>query len=169
VTAVVLVGLMGAGKSSVGSVVAARTGMAFVDVDVAIAEQTGMTVRQLWEQGGEPAYRHLESKVVLSTLSEKQNAVLAAPGGVVLDPSVRKALTGAFVVWLRTDPATLSSRVQHDDRRPLLGEHPLDVLADMAHKRSDFYEEVADLTIDTDTRDVETIATRIVEALDKQA
>ena len=168
-TAIVLVGLMGAGKSSVGSVVAARTGMAFVDVDVAIAEQTGKTVRQLWEQGGEPAYRRLESKVVLDTLGENPDVVLAAPGGVILDPSVRDALTGAFVVWLRTDPATLSSRVRQDDHRPLLGEHPLDVLTDMAHERSGLYEEVAELTIDTDSQDVETIANRIVEALDKRA
>ena len=85
-TAIVLVGLMGAGKSSVGSVVAARTGMTFVDVDVAMAEQTGKTVRELWEQGDEPAYRHLESKVALDTLAENQDVVLAAPGGVVPRP-----------------------------------------------------------------------------------
>ena len=107
-TAVVLVGLMGAGKSSVGSVVAARMGVTFVDVDVAIVGGTGKTVRELWEQGGEPAYRYLESKVVLDTLAEERDVVLAAPGGVVLDPAVRAALADAFVVWLRTNPATLA-------------------------------------------------------------
>jgi shikimate kinase len=166
VTAVVLVGLMGAGKSSVGSEVAARMGMTFVDVDVAIVERTGKTVRELWERGGESAYRHLESKVVLDTLAEKRDVVLAAPGGVVLDPVVRTALANAFVVWLRTDPATLASRVRLDDHRPLLGEHPQDVLTTMAHERSGIYEDLADLAIDTDHEDVEAIASRIVSALD---
>jgi shikimate kinase len=166
VTAVVLVGLMGAGKSSVGSVVASRMGVTFVDVDAAILERTGKTVRELWEQAGESGYRYLESKVVLDTLAEERDVVLAAPGGVVLDPAVRTALADAFVVWLRTDPATLASRVRLDDHRPLLGEHPQDVLTDMEHERSGIYEDLADLVIDTDHEDVETIAGRIVGALD---
>ena len=165
-TAVVLVGLMGAGKSSVGSVVAARMGMTFVDVDIAIVQRAGKTVRELWEQGGEPAYRYLESTVVLETLAEERDVVLAAPGGVVLDPAVRAALADAFVVWLRTDPATLANRVRLDDHRPLLGEHPQDVLTSMEHQRSGIYEGLADLVIDTDHEDVETIAGRIVGALD---
>ena len=167
-TAVVLVGLMGAGKSSVGSVVAARMGVTFVDVDVAIVGGTGKTVRELWEQGGEPAYRYLESKVVLDTLAEERDVVLAAPGGVVLDPAVRAALADAFVVWLRTDPATLASRVRLDDHRPLLGDHAQDVLTTMEHERSGIYEGLADLVIDTDHEDVETIAGRIVSALDNR-
>jgi shikimate kinase len=167
VTAVVLVGLMGAGKSSVGSVVAAHMGVTFVDVDVAIVEQTGKTVRELWEQGGESAYRNLESKVVLDALAEKRDVVLAAPGGVVLDPAVRAALADAFVVWLRTDPATLASRVRLDDHRPLLGEHPQDVLTTMAHERSEIYEGLADLMINTDHEGVEAIARRIAGALDR--
>ena len=153
---------MGAGNSAV----AARTGMAFVDVDIAIAEQTGKTVRELWEQGGEPAYRQLESKVVLDTLAENQDVVLAAPGGVVLDPAVRKALADAFVVWLRTDPATLSKRVGHDDHRPLLGEHPLDVLTSMSRDRSGLYEEVSNFVVDTDDEDVEATADCVLDAFD---
>lgn len=127
---------MGAGESSVASAVAERTGMAFVDVDIAIAEQTGKAVCELWEQDGEPAYRQLESKVVLDTLDEKRGVVPAAPGGVVFDPTVRDALADAFVVWLRTDPTTLSNRVRHDDDRPLLGEQPLDLLTSLARDRS---------------------------------
>jgi shikimate kinase len=169
VTAVVLVGLMGAGKSSVGSEVAARRGVTFVDVDAAIVERTGKTVRELWEQGGESAYRHLESKVVLDTLAEKRDVVLAAPGGVVLDPAVRAALADAFVVWLRTDPAILASRVRLDDHRPLLGEHPQDVLTTMAQERSGIYEGLADLVIDTDHDGVEAIAGRIFAALDDRS
>ena len=109
---VVLVGLMGSGKSSVGALVAARTGRAFVDVDIVIARETGKTVRELWEAGGEAAYRRLESEAVLRVLAGQAPSVLAAPGGVVLDPTVRAALAGHFVVWLRTRPTTLAGRVR---------------------------------------------------------
>ena len=163
-TTVALVGLMGAGKSSVGQLVAARTGRPFVDVDVAIVERTGQTVRQLWEEGGEVAYRHLESEIVVESL--RRDVVLAAPGGVVLDPAVRAALAGAYVVWLRADPTTLALRVQHDDHRPLLGEHPREVLATMARDRAELYEQIADAVVDTDNLDAATVAGLVVELLE---
>ncbi len=106
----VVVGLMGSGKSTVGALVANRTGGRLVDVDVVIAEETGKTVRELWEEGGEDAYRG-QSGAVLRTLADDTPSVLAAPGGVVLDPAVRAALAGHIVVWLRTTPAALASRV----------------------------------------------------------
>ena len=77
---VVLVGLMGSGKSTVGALVATRTGRAFVDVDIVIAQETGKTVRELWEEGGEAAYRKLESEAVLRVLAGDAPSVLAAPG-----------------------------------------------------------------------------------------
>lgn len=163
-TTVALVGLMGAGKSSVGQLVAARTGRPFVDVDVAIVERTGQTVRQLWEEGGEVAYRHLESEVVLESL--RRDVVLAAPGGVVLDPAVRAALAGAYVVWLRADPTTLALRVQHDDHRPLLGEHPREVLTTMARDRAELFEQIADAVVDTDNLDAATVSGLVVELLE---
>jgi shikimate kinase len=165
VTALVLVGLMGAGKSHVGRLVAEEKGWRMVDVDAAITAETGLSVRQIWEAGGEPAYRHLESKVVLDTLRDGAPAVLAAPAGAVLDPAVRAALRGAFVIWLRTDPATLAGRVQPGDHRPLLGERPLDVFTTQAHDRSHLYEEVADAIIDTDHLDVGAVAEKVLELL----
>jgi len=147
---VVLVGLMGSGKSTVGALVAGRTGRTFVDVDAAIGRETGRTVRELWEEGGEEAYRRLESDAVLRVLHDDTPSVLAAPGGVVLDPSVRSALAGNVVVWLRTRPSTLAGRVQPGDHRPLLGDHPAEALAAMAATRSDLYAQVATATVDTD-------------------
>jgi shikimate kinase len=130
---------------------------------------TGKTVRQLWKGGGEAAYRRLESETVLQTLAGRPDAVLAAPGGVVLDPDVRAALAQAFVVWLRADPATLSGRVQRDDHRPLLGEHPQQVLTTLERERAGLYEGVADLVVDTDHQDPATVAGQIVQALRDQA
>jgi len=161
---VVLVGLMGAGKSTVGALVAEKAGLTYVDVDRIIESRTGRTVRELWEQGGEAAYRKLESDVVLETL-HRDDVVLAAPGGVVLDPVVRSALEPAFVVWLRAEPATLAARVHTDDHRPLLGEHPLQVFNEMRDARAGLYAQVADVVVDTDHRDAETVARQILDAL----
>ena len=151
-TPVVLVGLMGTGKSTVGRRVAEATGRELVDVDVAITERTGKTVRQLWEEGGEAAYRSLESGEVLEAL-RRGHVVVAAPGGVVMDPEVRRALADAHVVWLRADPKTLGDRVSAGDHRPLLGDDPAADLAAMSDDRAELYAAVADLTVDTDDAD----------------
>lgn len=164
-TAVVLVGLMGSGKSTVGALVATETDRRLVDSDTAIEARTGRTVRELWEDGGEAAYRALESAVVIDAVESGERVVIAAPGGAVLDPAVRTAIQAAFVVWLRVDPATLASRVQPDDHRPLLGDRPLEVLQEMEDQRADLYEEVADLVVDAGTRPPEEVARQIVETL----
>ena len=162
---VVLVGLMGSGKSTVGALVAQRTGRALVDVDAVITARMSKTVRELWEEGGEAAYRHLESEAVLRVLRDDTPSVLAAPGGVVLDPRVRAALTGNLVVWLRTSPTTLAARVRPGDHRPLLGDHPGESLAAMAAARSNLYEMVATATIDTDGRTAAEIAQDVIGLL----
>ena len=162
---VVLVGLMGSGKSTVGAFVAQRTGRAFVDVAVALAARTGKTVRELWEQSGEAAYRHLESEELLGVLRDGTPAVLAAPGGVVLDPVVRAALGDSVVVWLRADPSTLAARVRPGDHRPLLGNRPYDVLAAMAEARSGLYAQVAGAIVDTDGSSPEDVADIVVGML----
>ena len=145
---VVLVGLMGAGKSTVGALVAAALRRVLVDVDVAITRRTGRSVRQLWEEGGEAAYRGLESSTVLDTLDGPE-VVLAAPGGVVLDAQVRAALGAAQVIWLQADAPTLGARVRAGDHRPLLGHDPAADLAAMATARAELYAAVADLVVDT--------------------
>ena len=162
---VVLVGLMGAGKSTVGALVATRTDRVFVDVDVVIAAHTGKTVRELWEEGGEVAYRQLESEAVLRVLADSTPAVLAAPGGVVLDPTVRARLAGSFVVWLRAGPSVLAGRVRPGDHRPLLGKHPAEAFAAMAEERDGLYRQVATMTVDTDELTPDDVADRVVAGL----
>jgi shikimate kinase len=165
---VVLVGLMGSGKSTVGALVAARTDRVFVDVDVVIAAETGKTVRELWEDGGEAAYRPLESEAVLRVLAGDIPSVLAAPGGVVLNATVRAALAGHCVVWLRTRPATLAGRVRVGDHRPLLGDTPAETLAVMAVARAELYRQVATATLDTDGRSPDAVAAAVVGLLADQ-
>jgi shikimate kinase len=91
--------------------------------------------------------------------------VVAAPGGAVLDPVVRAALVHAFVVWLRADPSTLAGRVRPGDHRPLLTDRPFEVLNAMALDRSHLYAEVADVTIDTDHLDTESVAAALLQNL----
>ena len=159
---------MGSGKTTVGQLVARRTGRTFIDTDVEIEARTGRTVRELWERGGEAAYRELESRVVLEGLAGVDGAVLiAAPGGAVLDPDVREALrrSDVVVVWLHADPAVLARRVRPGDHRPLLGGHPGDVLRQMELERASVYSSVADAVIETDGKDPETVAAEVMKAI----
>jgi shikimate kinase len=164
VSIIALIGLMGAGKSTVGKLVASELQLGFMDVDEAIVEQTGATVRQLWEAGGEAAYRVLESRIVLETLAAPNPQVLATPGGAVLDPAVRRALEPAFVVWLRADPEVLATRLEEDSHRPLLRDDPAGVLRRMADERSEIYRNLADLTADVDAQSPEAVADLVVRS-----
>lgn len=164
--AIVLVGLMGVGKTTVGRIVAERTARTFVDTDVAIQARTGKTVRELWEAGGEAAYRKLESQAVIDTVAATDRCVvLAAAAGAVLDPAVREALRQAFVVWLRADPSVLAGRVHPGDHRPLLGEDPGRVLAQMDAERASIYRSVANAVVEEGDDDPAAVADRVIAAL----
>lgn len=167
-SAVALVGLMGSGKSTVGALLAERTGRRFVDVDRVIEARTARTVRELWEDGGEAAYRQLESDECLAAV-RTGDVVLATPGGAVLDPAVRAALGRCAVVWLRAEPTVLAGRVTVGDHRPLLGSDPGTVLRAMAVDRSHLYGSLADLTIRTDRCTPEAAVEEIVGWLDAEA
>ena len=158
---------MGSGKSTVGAVLAGRTGRRLVDVDDEILDRTGRTVRELWLDDGEAAYRALESEIVLGALSSGEHLVVAVPGGAVLDPAVRTALESATVVWLRTTPTLLGERVQVDDHRPLLGDDPAADLTRMARDRNDTYSAAADLVVDTDELDPRAVADEILARLER--
>ena len=141
---VVLVGLMGTGKSTVGRRVAERMGRDFLDSDVQVEVRTGRTVREIFASDGEAAFRRLEAEALADALARPRPSVVAAAGGVVLDPRTRERLrTGATAVWLRADPSVLARRVTSADHRPLLDDGPRAVLERMHLERSALYQEVA--------------------------
>ena len=107
-------------------------------------------------------YAGLTPDAVLDALDAAGASVVAAPGGVVLDPAVRQALDGAFVVWLRADPTVLARRVRPGDHRPLLGDDPEGVLTSMAADRAELYAGVADVVIDIDQLDPDQVAERVL-------
>jgi shikimate kinase len=162
---VVLVGMMGAGKTTVGQVVAARLGRRFVDSDELIEARTGQTVREIFETAGEPAFRALETEALIEALDDPTPLVIAAAGGVVLRPENRAALerSDALVVWLSADPAVLADRVRVGDHRPLLGDDPEAVLRRLAPARKEWYEEVADAVVETDHASTDEVVERVLD------
>jgi shikimate kinase len=162
----VLIGMMGAGKTTVGRVVAERLGRPFFDSDELVEARTGRTVRELWEEGGEPAYRKLETEALLEALASAVPAVIAAAGGVVLAEANRDALrsSGAVVVWLHADPVLLAERAVTAEHRPLLDGDPEGNLRRLLEDRVALYAEVAGEVIDVTGHTVDEVAARVLEA-----
>lgn len=152
----VLVGMMGSGKSTVGRIAAERLGRSLVDTDAVIEATTGRTVRQIFEAEGEPAFRALETQVLRDALAAAEPSVIAAAGGVVLDAENRRLLSesDARVVWLRAEPTLLAERVRSGSHRPALDDDPLGTLNRMAETREALYREVADAIVTVDGRSV---------------
>lgn len=162
----VLVGLMGAGKTSVGKRLAAMLGVGFVDSDAAIEEAAGMTIPEIFSAFGEPAFRDGERRVIGRLLTERPG-VLATGGGAFVEPRTRQEIKArATSIWLRADVDLLYDRVRDRPGRPLLEvADPKAVLTDLNARRSPFYAE-ADVTVDS-RRGVthEAMAKAIVEAV----
>ncbi len=161
---IVLVGLMGSGKSTVGHILAARLHRPFFDSDEMVEARTGRTVREIFETDGEAAYRPLETDALLDALASPEPAVIAAAGGVVLSPVNRDALRrqAAKVVWLRASPGLLVGRALRQDHRPLLERDPAATMAQMAADRTALYEEVAGEIIDIDDLTPAQVADRVL-------
>ena len=146
----VLVGLSGSGKSSVGRRVAALLGRPFRDADDEIEFRVGRTVREIFATDGEPAFREVEADVMADLLGAGEPSVIAAGGGAVVTESTRKLLQqpDVFVVWLTAAPEFLASRTGKKAHRPLLDGDPAAALRRLLDERRAWYEEVADVTFD---------------------
>jgi shikimate kinase len=167
VTHIVLVGMMGSGKTTVGRIVAERLGLPFSDSDELVEARTGRTVRQISYDEGVAAYRILETQALLDALATSAPSVIAAAGGVVLSPTNRATLrsSDATVVWLQADPVLLVDRVTSAGHRPLLEDDPAGTLQQMFREREHLYREVADLVVDIDGRDVPDVVDAVLEAV----
>jgi shikimate kinase len=151
---VVLVGLMGSGKTTVGRRLAARLERAFIDADDAIEQVADRPIAEIFASDGEHGFRAIEADVLEDLLEHHEPTVIASGGGAVLSPATRRRLRHpeVTVVWLSGSPAFLASRVQRKAHRPLLAgeETPLEVLTRMHGERAPLYQEVADVTIDVE-------------------
>ena len=164
---VVLVGPPGAGKSTVGRLLAGRWACAFADSDAVVEAEQGRTVASIFVEEGEETFRRWEREAVLRLLGE-HDGVLALGGGAVLDPVTRRALTDHRVVLLDTGIATAAARVGLNRDRPLLVGNVRGTLAALLKDRAPLYAEVADLAIATDERTPDEVADAVEAALDAQ-
>ena len=147
----VLIGMMGSGKSTVGRRLAERLRRPFLDSDSAIEEQTGRTVAQIFADEGEPAFRGLETGVLTTMLDLDEPGVIAAAGGTVLEAENRERMRQrGVVVWLRAEPSTLVKRVRTGTHRPLLDEDPENTLRRLAAARESLYRGTAHEIVDVD-------------------
>ena len=158
---VVLVGFMGAGKTTVGRILAERLGLPFVDCDVLIEQRQGRPIKDIFETEGEEFFRELEHRTVTGLL-QGQDAVVALGGGALGDVRTREALRNARVVYLRVSYDEALGRVRSDKFRPMLRRPDLAAVYDA---RATVYEETADVTVDTDGRHPDEVAQTVLERL----
>jgi len=166
---IALIGLMGAGKSSVARILAQRLGVVLVDLDDQIQTASGKSVAELFRTEGEPAFRRHESAVLRAALAaDGATGVLDCGGGVVLDPAHRALLRERCrTVWLEVDPDEAARRIAADGNgRPLLdGEPAARRLAALLAERAPLYRDAAGLRVPTSARSPEEVAGDILSRL----
>jgi shikimate kinase len=166
---VFLVGMMGAGKTTVGRLLARRLKLRFIDSDQEIEARCGVKIPLIFDIEGESGFRAREAQII-AELSELEGIVLATGGGAVLSPESREHLSrSGTVVYLRARPEDLYERVRHDKNRPLLATaDPLGRLRELFGQRDPLYREVANLVVDTGTQSVQTLARGLLEKLEER-
>lgn len=163
--AVVLVGLMGAGKSSVGRRLATRLGLAFVDADTEIETAAGMTIPEIFDRHGEPYFRSGEARVIARLLDRKPR-ILATGGGAYMNAETRRLIGERSVsVWLKADLDTLMRRVRRRGDRPLLRQaDPEAVMRRLMDERYPVYAEADIVVVSKDSSHEETV-NDVIDAL----
>lgn len=158
---IVLIGVPGAGKTTVGELLAARLGRGFVDVDARIEEVVGKSITEIFADDGEAHFRQLEEAATLELLATKD--VLSLGGGAVMNPRIREALTGHDVIWLEVSIPHAARRVGLNRARPLLLGNVRGRLIQLLRERAPLYEAVAGTRILTDNREPTDLAAQLAE------
>lgn len=163
---IVLVGLMGAGKSCVGRRVAQSLGVPFVDADAEVEEAAGCSIADIFEKYGEDAFRDGERRVI-ARLLDGPVSVIATGGGAFIDDQTRALIHDkGLSVWLRADLDTLVARTSGRSHRPLLNAgDPKEILADLIKTRYPIYE-TADVTVETGPDSVHATCKRVLDAIE---
>lgn len=163
----ILVGPMGAGKSTIGRLLAKELKLQFKDSDKEIEQRTGADIPWIFDVEGEQGFREREQSMI-AELCELSGAVIATGGGVVLRPENRQALSaGGRVVYLHASVEQQLDRTSRDRNRPLLrNSDPAKVLANLMEIRDPLYREIADVIVETDERPPRMVVQEIIDRLD---
>jgi shikimate kinase len=170
---VFLIGYRGSGKTTVARRLAELLGWTFIDADAELESRAGKSIKEIFDAGGEAAFRELESRV-LTDLAERKEHVVALGGGAILRESNRKAIAGRGpVVWLQASPETLFARINADpttaDRRPdLTAEGGVVEIRKLLDERTPLYKKAANLAVDCNRLDPDEIARQILASLSQR-
>lgn len=165
---IVLIGLMGAGKSTIGMLLAQKLGLEFSDSDKEIEEAAGCSISDIFAIYGEEIFRDLEQRV-LHRLLKTPNQILATGGGAYMQPEIRADIKKhGFTIWLRADLPILLERVSRRDTRPLLSQgNKEEILAKLMEERYKVYQE-ADMIVDSSTGPHEQVVVEIMKRLEQE-
>lgn len=162
---IVMIGLMGAGKTKIGGMIAEALGIPFIDADHEIEATAGCTIADIFERYGEPAFRDLERKVVTRLLSDEVK-VVATGGGAVMNAQTASVIWDkSIAIWIRAELDVLVERTSRNNKRPLLKNgDPRAILKDLMDRRYPVYAN-AHIVVDTDTGEMDDMKNRALYAL----
>jgi shikimate kinase len=159
--AIYLIGFMGAGKTTVGMALAEKMRFPFYDSDQVVAERTGRSIPQLFDEVGEDGFRDLEQQALQSLPVE--NSIIATGGGIILREDNRNYMKeNGTVIWLHANPTEIIKRLETDSSRPLLSGNKEEQIVQLYQKRVDLYKLAADLLVHTDGKTKMEITDEIV-------
>ncbi len=162
---IVLVGLMGSGKTTVGRELAKKLNLGFADSDELVEKRVKISVREIFTEKGEPEFRRLETEALIEACAKDEPMVLAVAGGAVVSDKNRKLLVerARCVVWLDAPTSTLVGRTGRAKHRPLLDGDPVATLNRMRSDRESLYQQIATHKVATQSLSVSQVVERVIE------
>ena len=162
-TSIALIGFMGTGKTVVGKALADKLGIEFVELDYLIEEKAGKSIPEIFRQDDEVVFRELEIEVT-KDVADSKNQVIACGGGIVLNKiNIDRLKKESGIVYLTASPEVILKRISDDDSRPLLKvTDPAQTIQELLRFRKPFYEQAADIKIDTSKLDVNSVVEQII-------
>ena len=163
---IVLIGVPGAGKSTVGKILAEKLNLDFIDTDLVIEQQAGKSISDIFVQDGEPVFRSLEKQVVAKAISS-EDCVVSVGGGALMDSQTREIVKKQECVWLQAGLSQAVDRVGMNKNRPLLLGNVRGQLADLMTAREPLYIECAKHVVDTNNMTPDQVVAQIIETVGK--
>ena len=163
---IVLIGMMGAGKSSVGRCLHRRTGLTLLDIDEVVASKFGMSIPKIFDEHGEKKFREAETEALRRMRTQEQTIIVTGGGIVLRKENIEILRSQAVIVWLDGDEETLFARASGKQDRPLLQtKNPRQAFSEILSARRSLYANIADIRVDTSVLTDEEVAVAILAKL----